>query len=67
MDVIKNLLKLKSIVTLIVVISYTIMVFMGIVEPDYKDLVIMILTYYFLTLILIQENHYKIKLLTNPS
>lgn len=47
MDVIKNLLKLKSIVTLIVVISYTIMVFMGIVEPDYKDLVIMILTYYF--------------------
>ena len=47
MDIIKNLLKLKSIVTLIVVISYTIMVFMGIVEPDYKDLVIMILTYYF--------------------
>lgn len=46
-DVLKNLLKLKSIVTLIVVISYTIMVFMGIVEPDYKDLVIMILTYYF--------------------
>lgn len=46
-DVFKNLLKLKSIVTLIVVISYTIMVFMGIVEPDYKDLVIMILTYYF--------------------
>ena len=40
MDVIKNLLKLKSIVTLIVVISYTIMVFMCIVEPDYKDLVI---------------------------
>ena len=47
MEVIKNLWKLKSIVTLIVVISYTIMVFMGIVEPDYKDLVIMILTYYF--------------------
>lgn len=47
MEAIKNLLKLKSIVTLIVVISYTIMVFMGIVEPDYKDLVIMILTYYF--------------------
>ena len=46
-DILKNLLKLKSIVTLIVVISYTIMVFMGIVEPDYKDLVIMILTYYF--------------------
>ena len=46
-DIISNLLKLKSIVTLIVVISYTIMVFMGIVEPDYKDLVIMILTYYF--------------------
>ena len=47
MELIKNLLKLKSIVTLIVVISYTIMVFMGIVPPDYKDLVIMILTYYF--------------------
>lgn len=47
MELIKNLLKLKSIVTLIVVISYTIMVFMRIVEPDYKDLVIMILTYYF--------------------
>ena len=46
-DIISNLLKLKSIVTLIVVISYTIMVFIGIVEPDYKDLVIMILTYYF--------------------
>ena len=46
-EIISNLLKLKSIVTLIVVISYTIMVFMGIVEPDYKDLVIMILTYYF--------------------
>lgn len=45
--IIANLLKLKSIVTLIVVISYTIMVFKGIVEPDYKDLVIMILTYYF--------------------
>lgn len=47
METIKNLLKLKSIVTLIVVISYTVMVFMRIVEPDYKDLVIMILTYYF--------------------
>ena len=47
METIKNLFKLKSIVTLIVVISYTVMVFMGIVEPDYKDLVIMILTYYF--------------------
>ena len=46
-DVLKSLLKLKSIVTLIVVISYTIMVFMRIVESDYKDLVIMILTYYF--------------------
>lgn len=46
-EIISNLLKLKSIVTLIVVISYTIMVFMRIVEPDYKDLVIMILTYYF--------------------
>ena len=47
METLKNLFKLKSIVTLIVVISYTVMVFIGIVEPDYKDLVIMILTYYF--------------------
>ena len=38
---------LKTIITLIVVISYTTMVFTGIVEADYKDLVIMILTYYF--------------------
>lgn len=46
-DIIKNLLKIKSIVTLIVVISYTVMCFTGIVEADYKDLVIMIITYYF--------------------
>lgn len=44
---IANLIDLKSIITLIVVISYTAMVFMGLVEADYKDLVIMILTYYF--------------------
>lgn len=44
---IANLIDLKSIITLIVVISYTVMVFMGIVQADYKDLVIMILTYYF--------------------
>lgn len=46
-DNIAALIDLKSIITLIVVISYTAMVFMGLVEADYKDLVIMILTYYF--------------------
>jgi hypothetical protein len=46
-DNIAALIDLKSIITLIVVISYTAMVFMKLVEPDYKDLVIMILTYYF--------------------
>jgi hypothetical protein len=46
-DNIAALIDLKSIITLIVVISYTVMVFMGIVQADYKDLVIMILTYYF--------------------
>lgn len=44
---IATLIDLKSIITLIVVISYTIMVFKGIIEADYKDLVIMIITYYF--------------------
>lgn len=44
---IAKLIDLKTILSLIVIISYTIMVFMGIVEPDYKDLVIMIVTYYF--------------------
>ena len=49
-EIIENIAKLidlKSIITLIVVISYTAMVFMRLVEADYKDLVIMILTYYF--------------------
>lgn len=46
-DNIAALIDLKTIITLIVVISYTTMVFTGIVEADYKDLVIMILTYYF--------------------
>jgi hypothetical protein len=44
---IANLIDLKSIITLVVVIAYTIMVFTKIVQPDYKDFVIMILTYYF--------------------
>lgn len=44
---IASLIDLKSIITLVVVIAYTIMVFTHIVQPDYKDLVIMILTYYF--------------------
>jgi hypothetical protein len=49
-EIIQNIaamIDLKTIVTLVVVIAYTVMVFMGIVQPDYKDLVIMILTYYF--------------------
>lgn len=44
---IAKLIDLKSIITLIVVISYTAMVFTGFIEADYKDIVIMILTYYF--------------------
>lgn len=42
-----KLIDLKSILSLIVVLSYTAMVFMKIVEPDYKDLVIMVMTFYF--------------------
>jgi len=42
-----KLIDLKTILSLTVVISYTIMVFMKIVEPDYKDLVIMIMAFYF--------------------
>lgn len=44
---IAKLIDLKSILSLIVVLSYTIMCFTGIVEADYKDLVIMIMTFYF--------------------
>ena len=44
---IAKLIDLKSILSLIVVISYTIMCFIEIVEPEYKDLVIMIMTFYF--------------------
>jgi hypothetical protein len=44
---IAKLIDLKTIISLIVIIAYTIMVFQGIVEPDYKDLVIMVVTYYF--------------------
>lgn len=44
---IAKLIDLKTIISLIVVISYTIMLFKGIVEPDYKDLVIMVMTFYF--------------------
>ena len=44
---IAKLIDLKTIISLIVVISYTTMVFKGIVEPDYKDLVIMVMTFYF--------------------
>ena len=44
---IAKLIDLKSILSLIVVISYTVMVFAKIVEPDYKDLVLMIMTFYF--------------------
>lgn len=42
-----KLIDLKTIISLIVVISYTIMVFKGMVEADYKDLVIMVMTFYF--------------------
>ena len=42
-----KLIDLKSILSLIVVISYTIMIFFHIVESDYKDLVLMIMTFYF--------------------
>lgn len=44
---IAKLIDLKTIISLIVVISYTTMVFKGIVEADYKDLVIMVMTFYF--------------------
>lgn len=44
---ISKLIDLKTIISLIVVISYTTMVFKGVVEPDYKDLVIMVMTFYF--------------------
>lgn len=44
---IAKLIDLKTIISLIVITSYTIMVFKGIVEADYKDLVIMVMTFYF--------------------
>jgi hypothetical protein len=44
---IAKLIDLKTIISLIVITSYTTMVFKGIVEPDYKDLVIMVMTFYF--------------------
>lgn len=44
---IAKLIDLKTIISLIVIISYTIMVFKGIVEADYKYLVIMVMTFYF--------------------
>lgn len=44
---ISNLIDLKTIISLVVVISYTVMVFKGVVEADYKDLVIMVMTFYF--------------------
>lgn len=44
---IAKLIDLKSILSIIVVVAYTAMVFMKVVEPDYKDLVIMVMTFYF--------------------
>jgi len=44
---IAKLIDLKSILSIIVILSYTIMCFKGIVEADYKDIVIMIMTFYF--------------------
>lgn len=47
LEKVAKLIDLKSILSLIVVIAYTIMVFMKVVEADYKDLVVMIMTFYF--------------------
>lgn len=44
---IAKLIDLKTILSIIVVLAYTIMCFTGIVEADYKDIVIMIMTFYF--------------------
>ncbi len=44
---IAKLIDLKTILSLIVIIAYTIMCFKGIVEADYKDIVIMVMTFYF--------------------
>lgn len=44
---IAKLIDLKSILSIIVVGAYTAMCFFGIVEADYKDIVIMIMTFYF--------------------
>lgn len=44
---IAKLIDLKSIMSIIVLVSYTAMVFMGIVEPEYKDIVLMIIAFYF--------------------
>lgn len=44
---IAKLIDLKTIISLIVITSYTTMVFKDIVEADYKDLVIMVMTFYF--------------------
>lgn len=42
-----KLIDLKTILSLIVVSAYTIMCFKGLVDADYKDIVIMIMTFYF--------------------
>lgn len=44
---IAKLIDLKTILSILVVSAYTIMCFKGIVEADYKDIVIMIMTFYF--------------------
>lgn len=44
---IAKLIDLKTILSLIVIGAYTTMCFMRIVEPDYKDIVIMVMTFYF--------------------
>lgn len=44
---IAKLIDLKTILSIVVVSAYTIMCFKGIVEADYKDIVIMIMTFYF--------------------
>lgn len=44
---IAKLIDLKSILSILVIVAYTIFVYKGIVEADYKDIVLMVMTFYF--------------------
>ena len=44
---IAKLIDLKSLLSIIVVLAYTVFVYLGIVESEYKDIVIMVMTFYF--------------------